>query len=87
MIFNFTKKTDVIVAVDAEEISDVVRATTVDETQIKQLQDEIRQKDAETKRREADERKRLAELKSKQSLKMIVLMNLKRNKSKNKRKR
>ena len=68
MVFKFTSKSDVIEAVDADEISDVVRATTVDETQIQQLQEEIRHKDAETKRREENERKRLAELKKQAEL-------------------
>ena len=62
VVFNYTKKTDVVEVFDADEI-DVVNATTIDETQIKQFQEEIRQKDAETKRREAEEIKRLAELK------------------------
>lgn len=67
MVFNVTKKTTVIDAHDAETI-DVVKATTIDESQIKQQQDKIKQKDKEKKRQQENEKKRLAELKKQAEL-------------------
>ena len=62
MVFNFTSKPKEIEAYDADKI-DVVKATTIDEDQIRQQQDRIKQKDKDKKRQEELEKKRLANLK------------------------
>ena len=62
MIFNFTSKPKTVQAFDADTI-DVVKATTIDESQIKQQQDKIKQKDIDKKRLEESEKKRLQKLK------------------------
>jgi len=62
MIFNFTSKPQVVEAFDADKI-DVVKATTIDESQIQKQQDKIKQKDADKKRREQADKKRLQDLK------------------------
>ena len=62
MVFNFTSKPKVVEAFDADKI-DVVKATTVDESQIKHQQKLIKEKDAQKKREESAEKKRLADLK------------------------
>jgi len=62
MVFNFTSKPKVVEAFDADKI-DVVKATTIDESQIQQQQKLIQQKDAQKKREELAEKKRLQDLK------------------------
>lgn len=62
LLFNFTSKKTKVEAFDADKI-DVVKATTIDESQIKQQQDQIKQKDKDKKRKEELEKKRLADLK------------------------
>ena len=62
MVFNFTSKPKVVEAFDADKI-DVVKATTIDESQIKHQQKLIKEKDAQKKREEKAEKERLAELK------------------------
>jgi colicin import membrane protein len=64
MVFNFTSKHESIDAAYAEKV-DVVKATTIDESQIKKQQDKLKKADAAKKRREAQERKRLEDLRKK----------------------
>ena len=64
MVFNFSSKHESIDAAYAEKV-DVVKATTIDESQIKEQQDKLKKADAAKKRREAEERRRLEELRKK----------------------
>jgi len=62
LVFKFTSEPTKIEAHDAD-IIDVVKATTIDESQIKHQQNLIKQKELDKKRQEDREKKRLAELK------------------------
>ncbi|MFT5572183.1 MAG: colicin import membrane protein [Cryomorphaceae bacterium] len=62
VVFNFTSEPDTIQAFEADTIADTVKATVVDESEIKNRQDELKQKDLDKKRKEEHERKRLREL-------------------------
>ena len=77
MIFNFTSKPKTVQAFDADEI-DVVKATTIDESQIKQQQDKIKQKDIDKKRLEESEKKRLEKLKEQAALEKKRIEDLKK---------
>lgn len=61
MLFNFTSKHESIEADFAEKV-DIVKATTVDESQIKQQQNKLKQADEAKKRRERLEQERLEKL-------------------------
>jgi len=62
MLFNFTSEPkQVVEAFDADKV-DVINATTIEESQIKNQQDLLKKKEAEKKRREAQEKKRLEDL-------------------------
>lgn len=63
MLFNFTSKTETVDAVDADTLDVVIKANTVSEAQIKQQQDQIRQKDREKERQKEREEKRIKDLK------------------------
>ena len=63
MVFNFTSKHDSIDAVYAEKVEDVVKATTIDESQIKQQQKKLKDADDAKKKRERLDRERLEKLK------------------------
>lgn len=62
MVFNFTSEPEVIQAFDADEIADTVKATVIDESEIKNRQDELKKQDQDKKRKEELEKKRLKDL-------------------------
>lgn len=63
MLFNFTSEPkQVVEAFDADKV-DIMNATTIEESQIKDQQDLLKKKEAEKKRRAEQEKKRLEELK------------------------
>ena len=62
LVFNFTSEPETIQAFDADEIAETVQATVIDESEIKNRQDELKQKDRDKKRQEELERKRLRDL-------------------------
>lgn len=63
MLYNFTsdEPKTVVEAFDADKV-DIMNATTIEESQIKNQQDLLKKKEAEKKRREAQEKKRLEDL-------------------------
>jgi len=62
MLFNFTSKPKTVIeAFDADKV-DIMNATTIEESQIKDQQDLLKKKEAEKKRREEQEKKRLEDL-------------------------
>jgi len=62
LLVNFTSDPEPIDAAFAEKV-DVVKATTVDESEIKRQQDKLKQEDREKQRKKELERKRLEQLK------------------------
>jgi colicin import membrane protein len=62
VFINFTSEPDAIEVFDADEIADTVKAKVVDESEIKNRQDELKQKDLDKKRKEELERQRLRDL-------------------------
>jgi len=64
LLFNFTSKRETVDAAYAEKV-DVVKATTIDESEIKKQQDKLKQKERDKQREKERERKRLEDLKKK----------------------
>ena len=62
LVFNFTSKRETVDAAYAEKV-DVVKATTIDESEIKKQQDKLKQAERERQRKKEQERKRLERLK------------------------
>jgi len=76
LLFNYNAKTTKVEAFDADKV-DVVKATTIDESQIKKQQDKIKQQDLDKKRKEEQEKKRLADLKKQAELEKKRIAELK----------
>jgi len=62
LLFNFTKDTKTVEAFDADKL-DIVTATTIDESQIKDQQDRLKKLEREKQRNKELEEKRLRDLK------------------------
>ncbi|NND00741.1 MAG: cell envelope integrity protein TolA [Gammaproteobacteria bacterium] len=67
LLVNFTGKPKTVDASFAEKV-DVVKATTVDESEIKKQQDKLKQEERDKKRREEEDRKKLEQLKQQSEL-------------------
>lgn len=85
VVFNFTSKPKTVVAHDADKISDVIQATTVDESQIKQAQQEIERKEREKKEKQKAEEERLKKLKQDREKEEQRLEDLKKKQEKEKK--
>ena len=67
LLVNFTRKSETIDAAYAEKV-DVVKATTIDESQIKKQQDQLKQQDLDKLRKQQQEEKNLEKLKQQSDL-------------------
>ena len=62
LVFNFTSEPEVVEAFDADKIEDTIKATVVDESQIKNREDEIKRRDRENERDKREKEQRLKDL-------------------------
>lgn len=65
MVVNFTSEPKVIQSFDADVLADTVKATVVDESEIKNRQDQLKKNDQDKKRKKQQEEQRLKDLQRK----------------------